>query len=195
MSIISCNLNKHRSIIMKKLITTITAAALALGMGTALAGPSTDVNTSATTQASRKAPSYLFVMHANKGEISKNKNAGYSLTMNLPDVDQVIAFSDRPYRIVKYITGNALAKLWTKGKNSFATDPPNAVLTAKDMKPQIVQLNSITVNGDKVIYGLQLTAPTNKLAHNLENITVTIDRAFERMVTPGEWPDVGEQRD
>ena len=66
-------------------------------------GPGVSVNTA------KKAPSFLFVIQAKKGEITYNKKTGqHELVLNKADVHHVIMFSDRPYRIVKYITGKEL---------------------------------------------------------------------------------------
>jgi hypothetical protein len=39
-----------------------------------------------------------------------------------------IYFSDRPERIVGHITTNRFLQWWSEGDDSFAADPPNAVL-------------------------------------------------------------------
>ena len=85
---------------MKKLITLISASALALGMGTALGASSDGLTTQDTQQATAKqAPSYLFVVSAGKAKIKKSKTKGdYVLAMDLPKINQVIMFSDRPDR-------------------------------------------------------------------------------------------------
>ena len=38
-------------------------------------------------------------------------------------------FSDRPERVVGHMTSHQFVDLWTEGDNSFAVDPPNAVLS------------------------------------------------------------------
>jgi hypothetical protein len=37
-------------------------------------------------------------------------------------------FSDRPQRVVGHMTTADFVELWGEGENSFASDPPNAVL-------------------------------------------------------------------
>jgi hypothetical protein len=37
-------------------------------------------------------------------------------------------FSDRPHRVVGHVSSADFVDLWDKGENSFAEDPPNAVL-------------------------------------------------------------------
>ena len=38
-------------------------------------------------------------------------------------------FADRPQREVGHMTTSSFVELWSQGENSFATDPPNAVLS------------------------------------------------------------------
>jgi hypothetical protein len=41
-------------------------------------------------------------------------------------------FSDRPERVVGHMTSGQFVDLWAEGENSFASDPPNAVLSFVD---------------------------------------------------------------
>jgi hypothetical protein len=41
-------------------------------------------------------------------------------------------FSDRPERVVGHMTSQQFVDLWAEGDNSFASDPPNAVLSFVD---------------------------------------------------------------
>jgi len=50
-------------------------------------------------------------------------------TVTLHDVTPAtLYFSDRPDRVVGHMTTADFVELWGEGDNSFATDPPNAVL-------------------------------------------------------------------
>ena len=50
-------------------------------------------------------------------------------TVTLQDVTPAtLYFSDRPERVVGHMTTADFVQLWGEGDNSFATDPPNAVL-------------------------------------------------------------------
>ena len=126
----------------------------------------------------KKAPSFLFVVQAKKGEIKKNKAGHYELILNKADVNHVIMFSDRPYRIVKHITGKNLAADWSVGSNSFKVDPPNAVLSANGMKAEIIILSSMQVKGQHIIFGLHGT-PRNIYKNtgllHMNQLTLTID--------------------
>jgi hypothetical protein len=55
---------------------------------------------------------------------------GDGSTVTLHDVTPAtLYFSDRPQRVVGHMTTADFVDLWGKGDNSFATDPPNAVLS------------------------------------------------------------------
>lgn len=136
---------------MKKLLLVVILTVFGLGVSAVYASSATVKNDESS--------SYLFVMHAKKAEIRKNKDGSYSLTMKLADVGRIIEFSDRPHRIIKYISVNDLAEIWGEGENSFRIDPPNAVLSAIDLKPQIVILKSIKVSQGAVSYLLDSDSP------------------------------------
>jgi hypothetical protein len=54
-------------------------------------------------------------------------------TIVMPLVDDIFAFTDRPYRKSYHMTGQHYAELWIhQGENCFQDDPPNAVLTWVD---------------------------------------------------------------
>lgn len=93
---------------------------------------------------------YLFVVSA--GLKAAKVKGQYVLDLNLADVNQVITFSDRPQRVVKYITGADLKRIWSQGADSFKVDPPNAVLSSQNIAPIIVVLNSVKVNGNHIVY-------------------------------------------
>ena len=158
---------------MRKRVTLISASALALGMGTALADQPQASNANTPQSALKNAPSFMFVVSAKNAQLKPGKDGNTLLVIKKSDLDRTIEFSDRPYRIVKYITGSDLEKDWNKGYNSFAADPPNAVLSAANMKPQIVVVNGINVSDSVVtlkLHGLQ----GNK-TREVENLALTVD--------------------
>src|SRR5579875_1027064 len=54
-------------------------------------------------------------------------------TVTLQDVTPAtLYFSDRPQRVVGHMTTAEFVELWGEGDNSFAADPPNAVLAFVD---------------------------------------------------------------
>ena len=88
---------------MKKTLAFISASALALGMGTALADHHNPASNKpqATT---KKAPSFMFVLSAKEAQLKPGKDGKTLLAIKKLHIAQTIEFSDRPYRIVKYQT-------------------------------------------------------------------------------------------
>ena len=81
-----------------------------------------------------KFPEYLFVISAQSGEITKVSDHQYTLTLRHTDIDHILMFSDRPYRIARYITVDQLKDIWSQGENSFSENPPNAGLVMHGLK-------------------------------------------------------------
>ena len=103
----------------------------------------------------------------------------YTLSMKLTDenVGKIIAFTDRPYRIVKMMTTKQLLDLWGEGKNSFKADPPNAVLSANGFDAPIVILESMIINKELLTYTLVQTDPSTPSLKGgqLKDVVLTID--------------------
>ena len=169
----------------------LAAIALGLGLACASSGFATDATAKAkscplknkatatvpavTKDAKKKAPSFLFVVSADKAKITHLKDGQYSLVIQKSDMNRVIEFSDRPYRIVRYITGSELQKIWGEGKIMLIeVDPPNAVLSASNLKPVIIVVDGMIVYKDKVTFYFSSThAPSigqlNKLSLMLDS--------------------------
>ena len=162
----------------------LAAFALGLGLACASSGFAADASGNKATTAApaavkehKKAPSFLFVVSADKAKITRLKNGKYSLVIQKSDMNRVIEFSDRPYRIVKYITGSELQKIWGAGKNSFAVDPPNAVLSAANQKSVIVVLDGMQVDKSLVTFYF---SSTHVLSSGLLN-------TFSLVIDPTTW--------
>jgi hypothetical protein len=68
---------------------------------------------------------YLFVQHAESVTLKDG-------LLTLEGIgDDVLYFSDRPHRIVGRKPVEWFVEAWDEGEDSFATNPPNAVLTVK----------------------------------------------------------------
>jgi hypothetical protein len=68
-----------------------------------------------------------------------------------------IYFADRPKREVGHMTTSRFVDLWGEGDNSFAIDPPNAVLSfaePSDRTPEevVVTISEPRLNGDSLRY-------------------------------------------
>jgi hypothetical protein len=76
----------------------------------------------AGTQKGDQEVNWLFVMTATSGSFDGK-------TITLHNVPPTLIFSDRPYRIFGHMDTAKLIKEVSTGPNSFAEDPPNAVLS------------------------------------------------------------------
>src|SRR5512143_797807 len=70
-------------------------------------------------------------------------------------------FSDRPQRVVGHMTAKQFVEEWSVGENSFADDPPNAVISfleAGDVTPEdaIVVLKDPHLEGSAITYAVEL---------------------------------------
>ncbi|MEM1130568.1 MAG: hypothetical protein AAGH83_08595 [Pseudomonadota bacterium] len=64
--------------------------------------------------------------------------------------------TNRPERNVGQISNQRFATAWDEGENSFAADPPNAVVTVSGDPPAIVVLTDISVGSDEISYDYEL---------------------------------------
>jgi len=78
-------------------------------------------------------------------------------------------FADRPQRVVGHVSSQNFVNEWGEGENSFAEDPPNAVLTfleSGDTTPEdaTVVLRAPQLTGDSLTYNVDIlegTLPAN----------------------------------
>ena len=76
-------------------------------------------------------PKFLFIQNALSGTISEVNDTTSTLELN--DVsDKTTMFSDRPDRIVAVTNTTDFIDNWSTGPDSFAIDPPNAVIVLDD---------------------------------------------------------------
>jgi hypothetical protein len=91
--------------------------------------------------------SWLFVMTAKSGSFDGN-------TLTLNGVPPTLMFSDRPNRVWGHMDTPALVDAVSKGPNSFADNPPNAVLStfgAKELPTTAtVVLNMAKIEGESI---------------------------------------------
>ena len=97
-------------------------------------------------------PKFFAIQHAQSGSLSEINETAYSLELNEMS-DKTILFSDRPDRIVKSISTSGFIGNWSIGEDSFAVDPPNAVLVVDEKEGKqdiaIVELFSPVYDSDK----------------------------------------------
>ena len=95
-------------------------------------------------------------------------------------------FSDRPKRVVGHLSARQFVDEWGKGENSFAVDPPNAVISfleAGDETPEdtIVVLKDPGLEGDRITYSVDILE--GSLPAKAESCSVFID-PFGRPLSP-----------
>ena len=95
-------------------------------------------------------------------------------------------FSDRPQRVVGHLTTKQFVEEWGEGDNSFASDPPNAVISfveKGDQSPEdvIVVLKDPQLEGDTLTYTVDVLE--GSLPAKGELVSVFID-PFGRPLSP-----------
>jgi hypothetical protein len=70
-------------------------------------------------------------------------------------------FADRPKREVGHISSRRFVDLWGRGENSFAADPPNAVLSFLELdgappEDAVVVLRDPHMDGDSLTYSVEV---------------------------------------
>src|SRR5215510_10379197 len=116
----------------------------------------------AQTKPPPNAAQYLFVQSA--------KNISFKDgVLTLQDVSPVTAFfSDRPERIVGHVRNDMFLKEWNEGKNSFRSDPPNAVLSIFNEKARptgaVVVLSNPRLSGNNLLYDVRTLKGTLPVA-------------------------------
>ena len=95
-----------------------------------------------------------------------------STTIVIPFTEDIFAFTDRPNREFKYISGDEFASYWSDAAaNNFKLDPPNAVLTWVDadaVEEVEVVITDANFDGDNIIY-------------TIENSSITANQSFEEV--------------
>jgi hypothetical protein len=108
-----------------------------------------------TAQEPAKQADFLFVQTA-KG-MTFDKSAS-KLTLN--GVSPVtVMFSDRPERIAANMRTAAFVPFWSKGKDSFLSDPPNAdisILEGDQLRQIVAVLRDPALHGDDLTYTIKV---------------------------------------
>jgi len=87
---------------------------------------------------------------------------GKTLTLN--GVPSTLYFSDRPKRIAGHMQTDSFVAEWAKGKDSFESNPPNAVLSVFTESGVIVdstvELSNPQIKGNQISYQLKVLEGT-----------------------------------
>jgi hypothetical protein len=105
--------------------------------------------------AAAKKADFLFVQTAKTMTYDKGTNQ-----LILGGVSPItIMFTDRPERIASQMKTAKFVPFWSKGKDSFLSDPPNAdvsVLEGEKLKQVVVTLMDPKVEGDTLTYKVKV---------------------------------------
>jgi hypothetical protein len=108
-----------------------------------------------TTQESAKQADFLFVQSAKGMSFDKS-----SSKLTLEGVSAVtVFFTDRPERIAGNMKTAAFVPFWSKGKDSFLSDPPNAdisILEGDKLQQVVVVLQNPELKGDSLTYTVKV---------------------------------------
>lgn len=118
---------------------------------------------------------WLFALSAKQGLISKSDDE-YSLEINAQDLVRVVAFTDRPERIVRVITPSELANEWSmSGTNNFDIDPPNASFASSETPLDIIEITGSTSGGGKIVFKFKYLSVTQSQSGIVKDVILTID--------------------
>jgi len=102
-----------------------------------------------------KQADFLFVQTAKSMSFDKSTN-----NLTLVGVSSTtLFFSDRPERIAGNMKTTAFVPFWSKGKDSFLKDPPNAdvsILEGDKLQQIVVVLQSPELKGDTLVYSVKV---------------------------------------
>ena len=98
-----------------------------------------------------KVTSFLFVQNTNSGSFRDGR-------LTLKGSAPVLFFSDRPYRISGHTTLEHFIDSWDSGEDSFAEDPPNAVLSilGENVESFVVVLSDPELKSGGVSYKVEV---------------------------------------
>ena len=102
-----------------------------------------------------KQADFLFVQTAKSMSFDKSTNK-----LTLDGISSTtLFFSDRPERIAGNMKTTAFVPFWSKGKDSFLKDPPNAdvsILEGDKLQQVVAVLQSPELKGDTLVYTVKV---------------------------------------
>lgn len=144
----------------RNLLLAATAAAAAAAVRPGQAGAADDM------------ADFLFVQTANAMTFDK---ATSKLTLEGVGATTLF-FSDRPERIAGNMDTAAFIPFWSKGADSFLSDPPNAdlsILEGSELKQAVVVLQNPELNGNNLTYTVKVVG--GEMPEKGSEISVFID--------------------
>jgi len=129
----------------------------------------------------------LFVQNATSGSFDGK-------TLTLKGVGPTLYFSDRPERITGQLRTSEFVGHWTKGSDSFASNPPNATLSvfgAKEVSSTVVVLTNPKLDRNTLSYTVKILE--GKVPASFKESSLFID-IFGRWRMAAMGMAVGESR-
>jgi hypothetical protein len=85
-------------------------------------------------------------------------------------------FTDRPERIAGNMKTTTFVPFWSKGKDSFLSDPPNAdisILEGEQLRQVVVVLRDPALQGDSLVYAVKVLQ--GEMPDKADDVSVFID--------------------
>ena len=119
-------------------------------------------------------PEWLFALNFKSGQCNDN-------TLVLEDVDKIMAFTNRPYRLSDIIETDEFTEFWdSNNMDNFSYNPPNAALYI-DNKIIIVKLLSCVYHNNKFIFKYEyLDNNSDVIPKNFANGSLFVDPTCKR---------------
>lgn len=158
---------------MKRFITILfrSIAYAALALGVSLTSTSSRAAL-AESQPTEKNADFLFVQTAKAMTFDKSTSI---LTMQ--GVSPItLFFSDRPQRIAGNMQTTAFIPFWSKGKDSFLKEAPNAdlsILEGNTLRQVVVVLEAPRVDGDNLAYKVKVLK--GEMPEKASDVSIFID--------------------
>jgi hypothetical protein len=115
---------------------------------------------------------FLFVQTADAMTFDKAAS-----TLTLQGVGgTTLFFSDRPERVAGNMKTSAFVPFWSKGKDSFLSDPPNAdlsILEGSELKQVVLVLQEPELNGNDLSYTVKVVS--GEVPEKGSDVSVFID--------------------
>jgi len=132
----------------------------------------------------------LFVVTIKRGDITRTGEGKRALVFKVSDVTSAIGFTDRPQRVAFNFTVSAFASIWTTGSNSFAKDPPNAIIKDSRSRVGVTELTGFSIDGDLVKVSLDRVAyksidKEDSLDGDVRGLTLFIDSKWFKLTGAG----------
>ncbi len=125
-----------------------------------------------TAAADTKQADFLFVQSAKGMTFDKATNK-----LTLVGVSPItVFFTDRPERVAGNMTTATFVPFWSKGKDSFLSDPPNAdisIVEGDSMRQVVAVLQSPVLKGDNLTYTVKVLQ--GELPAKAADVSVFID--------------------